>query len=139
MLSQQQVEAIGLLTTTPLTQGEIAEKVGVSESSIYRWLTHNEEFQSALRGIRDAQLARIAAQLPCDLSVSLKRLRKETDDASQAKDRIAAADKLLHGVMEATAFIKDLQCVERLENAESIDTSAGKNAEETDGTSPPFE
>lgn len=99
--SAQQRQALPLLITQTNTQ--VAQTVGVAESTIYDWL-RNEDFKNELDHLRQEAFSNAFEKIKSAASLAADKLIRFL---SSEDDQIAfrAADKLLHAAFK----IKELQ------------------------------
>lgn len=143
MLSHQQVTALELMLTTPLTQKEIAEKVGVAEITINRWLNQNTEFQRELSRQMNRVLQGSVLRHLGSITDVLATLKKEATEAQSSRDRIAASDKFLAKLLDLMERFDTKETIARLERQLTCDESLpppsaddGEEGKASDGDAP---
>lgn len=87
-LKPKQLEALDLLVTSAMPQTEVADKLGVSERTLYRWIHHNEEFRRAYDDMRKNIYRSIAPR-------AVRKIIHLMEKASKQEVQLKAAEKLL--------------------------------------------
>jgi len=106
-LSRKEEQALAALLTNP-TIGEAAKVVGVSESTLWRWLK-DEGFQSSYRDARREAVSQAVARLQSIATEAVDALRGViSDTAAPAPARVSAAKIILEMAVKAVE-VEDLE------------------------------
>lgn len=113
--TKQQARAIAALLTSP-SVSEAAEKAGIGERTLYRWLAEDPDFKQALAAAESDAISSAVRELIGDMRENLATVReiRQSDESSAAIKLRAAAllDACLLRWREIATFEERLVAIE---------------------------
>ena len=121
-VDKQESLIIALLSSPDLQTA--AAKTGIGETTAWRWLREDEEFQAKYKAAKKQALSVAIAQLQQAASEAVQTLRDvAADTSSPASSRVSAAKSILELAMKASE-IEDIE--QRLAELEALIKEKGK-------------